>query len=219
MTASTQTSQAPTPESKPQDNKEYNFRALEAKYQKELERAQAGRLEAEKRIQELSRQQIPEDDDSSEPYVDHKKLEKKLAKFGEQNRQQTQTDIQKAVQQAREEAKHEAWLENNPDFYDVLSHAEKLAIKAPGLAKSILAMPDTPDRQKLVYQNIKELGLHKDPVKEPTIQDKVNSNRKGAFYQPSGVGTSPYSSQSDFSQSGQKNAYEKMQELKNRLRI
>jgi hypothetical protein len=71
-----------------------------------------------------------------------------------------------------------------------------------------------------VYQNIKALGLDKPPPKEQTIQQKVDANRKSPFYSPSGVASAPYQGQqSDFSQHGQKQAYDKMQELKNRLRL
>jgi hypothetical protein len=71
----------------------------------------------------------------------------------------------------------------------------------------------------LVYKSVKALGLDKPAQKQSTIQEKVDANRKSPYYQPSGVGTAPYNSQSDFSASGQKNAYDKMKELQSRLRI
>lgn len=219
MTVSTNENQAQV--ATPSD-KELNFRNLEAKFQRELQQERAARLEAERIAQEAiskKQQANDDDDDDSEPYVDKKRLNKQLNKFG----QNTQSDIQKAMEQAKhaakEELKQEMWLENNPDFYDVLQHAERFAQKAPELAKSILKMPEGFERQKLVYQNIKELGVHKPEQKAPSIQEKIDSNRRSPYYQPSGVGTSPYNSQSDFSAGGQKQAYEKMQELKSRLRI
>lgn len=219
MTSNTQESQE---QIQKQNDKELNFRALEAKYQRQLEQERAARLEAERVAQEAtSKKNLPveEDEDDSEPYVNDKKLERKLNKFG----QNTQSEIQKAMeiakQAAKEELKKEMWLENNPDFYDVLGHAEKLAQKSPGLAKSILAMPDTFERQMLVYQNIKELGLHKPEQKTPAIQEKIDANRRSPYYQPSGEGAAPYAAAGDFTPAGQKNAYAKMQELKNKLRI
>lgn len=223
MTVSSQDNQAQnqTEQTKSSD-KEMNFRALEAKYQRQLDQERAARLEAEKQKDEaLARKQTSndEDDDDSEPYIDKKRLNKQLNKFG----QNTQSEIQKAMEQAKfaakEELKQEMWLENNPDFYDVLQHAEKFAQKSPELAKTILRMPEGFDRQKLVYQSIKELGVHKPEQKAPSIQEKIDANRRSSYYQPSGVGTSPYQSQGDFSPSGQKAAHDKMQELKNRLRI
>ena len=221
MTVSTQENQAQN--DKPSD-KELNFRALEAKYQRQVEQERNARLEAEKKNEELQsyRQAQSKDDDddvSSEPYIDEKRLTKKMNKFG----QATQTEINKAMEQAKyaakEELKQEMWLDNNPDFYDTLQLAEKFAQEAPELAKTILRMPEGFERQKLVYQNIKQLGIDKPKVKESGIQDKIDANRRSPYYQPSGVGTSPYQSQSDFSPSGQKQAYAKMQELKARLSI
>lgn len=203
-------------EQKPND-KEYNFRQIEKKLQEE----RAAREQLEKELQRFKAQpQVQDDDDESEPYVDHKKLNKTLSKFG----QNTQTEIQKAMelakQKAKEELKQEMWLESNPDFYDVLQqHAEKLPTRAPKLAESILKMPDSFERQQLVYNNIKALGLDKPQPKESSIQEKIDANKRSPYYQPSGVGTAPYASGGDFSSTGQKSAYDKMQELKNRLRL
>lgn len=208
-------------ETKPND-KELNFRMLEAKYEKQLAQERSARQEAEKAVEEARRRQVPvqeEEEDDSEPYVDKKKLNKTLARFGEASKQQTQTEIQRAVHTALQEERKTNWIKQNNDFYDVLQHAEKLAQKDPDLAESILEMPEGFERQKLVYKNIKALGLHKPEVKESSIQEKVDANRRSPYYIPSGVGSSPYSSVGDFSSSGQKQAYAKMQELKNKARF
>lgn len=208
-------------QAKPND-KELNFRALEAKYQRQLEQERAARLEAERMAQEaLQKKQNAqdEDDDNEDPYVDHKKLDKKLSRF---EKKMEETIDKKAEEKARmlvQNERRESWLRNNPDFYDVLQHADKFAQNDPELAETILEMPDTFERQKLVYKNIKALGLHKPKQVEPTIQDKVNANQRSPFYQPSGVGTAPYGHNGDFTPSGQKNAYQKMKELQQRLRI
>lgn len=214
---------APIQESQAQEqkisNKEMNFRALEAKYQQQLDQERAARLEAEKRAQELSSRQQVDEEVSTDPYVDHAKLEKKLNKFG----QNTQTEIQKAMEiakhAAKEELKQEMWLEQNPDFQSVMEQADKLMEKAPKLAETILRMPNTFDRQKLVYQNIKELGLLNPEKKPSSVQEKIDANRKSPYYQPSGVGTAPYAGGGDFSSGGQKNAYDQMQKLKSQLRL
>lgn len=218
MTSPNQENQQQIQEQKTSD-KELNFRNLEAKYQRELEKERNARLAAEQAAQEAMNrrnQSSDDDDDSDEPYVDKKRLDKKLQKFG----QMTQSDISRAMEeakhQAKEELKRDLWLEKNPDFGDVLKHAQKFAEKDPELADIILKMPDGFERQKLVYKNIKALGLHEEPRKESTIQQKIDANRKGPFYQPTGVGTNPYASSSDFSPAGQKNAYDKIQELKKR---
>lgn len=222
MTAQTQENQVQTQEVK-QNDKELNFRALEAKLAQEraarLE-AEKARLEAEKALQERSQASLnEEEDDNGEPYVDEKRLEKKLNRFGQSTKSEIQKAMESAKAAAKEELRQEMWLENNPDFYEVLQHANKFAEKDPALAKTILKMPDTFERQQLVYQNIKALGLHKPETKAPSIQEKIDANRKSPYYQPGGVAAAPYTSVGDFSSTGQKQAYEKMQELKNRLRI
>jgi hypothetical protein len=201
------------------DNKEYNFRALEAKYKRDLEQERAIRLETERRLQELSQPKHVDDDDDDEPYVDKKRLKKEQEKFGQQIKQDTQSEIQRAVKMALYEKEREDWLNQNPDFYETMNYAEKLAIEHPDLANTILKLPDNFERQQLVYQNIKKLGLNKERPREPSIQEKIDMNRKSPYYQSGGIGSPAYASSSDFSQSGQKNAYDKMQELKNRLRL
>ncbi len=202
-------------------DKELNFRKLEARYQEEITKERNARLDAEKRIQEMANKPpIEEDEDDSEPFVDHKKLNKTLSKFG----QATQSEIQKAMdiakKTAKQELKQEMWVENNPDFYDVLNkHAERFAQKAPRLAETILKMPEGFERQQLVYQNIKELGIDKPDQPQQTIQEKIDANRRSPFYQPSGVAASPYGARGDYSPGGQQQAYNKMKELQARLRL
>jgi len=208
----------PTPQD---DVKDKNFRALQAKYERQLAEERSARQEAERIAQEATqkRSQIDDDDDDSEPYVDKRRLEKKLSKFGEQTKQQTQQEIRYAVQQAISEERNNNWVRSNPDFEQVMSHADKIYDLDPELAETILKMPDNFERQKLVYKNIKALGLDKPPQKQQTTQEKIDANRRNPYYMPSGVGAAPYHSTSDFSQGGQKQAYDKMQELKNRLRL
>jgi hypothetical protein len=221
---------APIPESQSQEkpnDKELNFRALEAKTIQAERRAQEAErraLEAEKMAQEaISRKQAsPQDEDDDEDdqaYVDHKRLNKQLNKFGQNTKSEIQKAMEEAKRTAKEEVKREVWLEQNPDFYDTLKHADKLLEKAPKLAEAILRMPESFERQQLVYNNIKALGVDKPEVKQPSIQEKIDANRKSPYYQPSGISPAPYAAAGDFSASGQKNAYAKMQELKNKLRI
>lgn len=216
MTSPTQENQVQEPQL---SNKELNFRALEQKYQQQLaqERAEKERLALE--LQQRQQPQRDEEEEDSEPYIDHKRLRKEQAKFGQQIKQETQSEIQKAVRTALNEERKQNWMKNNPDFYDVMQHAEKFAQMDPELAETILEMPEGFERQKLVYKNIKALGLHKPQAKEPSIQDKIDANRRSPYYQPSGVGAAPYAQVGDYSNHGQKQAYEKMQQLKNQLRL
>lgn len=212
----------------PQENqaqpsdKEINFRlqekALAEKYERILAQERSEKDRLTKELQERSRPAV-EEDDESDPYVDHKKLEKKLARFGENTMRQTQSEIQKAVHTALNEERKQNWIKQNGDFYDVLQHAEKLYQKDPGLAESILEMPEGFERQKLVYKSIKALGVDKPAPPVQSIQDKIDSNRRTPFYQPGNIGNAPYASQGDFSSQGQKSAYDKMQALKKSIRM
>jgi len=218
MSAPTEQNQAQTQNTA--SDKELNFRRLEQSYQQKLEQERAARMDLERQLQERSRSHAQEDDDNDdEPYVDKKKLNKTLARFGEQAMKQTQGEIQNAVATALKEERKNNWLKQNPDFYDVLKHADQFAERDPELAETILDMPEGFDRQKLVYKNIKALGLHKPQVAAPSIQETIEKNKRSPYYQPSGVGTSPYQTTGDFSQQGQEQAYKKMQELKKMMRL
>lgn len=214
--------QAPVQAETPQiSDKELNFRKLEAKYQQEVAMERARREELERRVQEMSQpKQIEEvDEPDDEPYVDHKKLEKKLNKFGKNTQSEIKNAMQQAKELAKEELKQELFLENHSDFHQVLEKAEIFAEKYPKLAENILRMPAGFERQKLVYQTIKDFGLDKPEQKQQSIQEKVDANRRAPYYQPSGVGMSPYHSSANFSPDGQKQAYDKMKELQSRLRL
>lgn len=218
---------APGQESQVQEQpnqKEMNFRALESRYQQALDQERNARLEAERKASEYeqkarSTRHEEEEEDDTDPYVDKKKLTKTLQKFGEQSKQETQSEIQKAVNMALKEERKANWLKQNSDYDEVMSYAEKFERHDPDLAETILQMPPGFERMQLVYKNIKALGLHKPPEQKSAIQDKINANQRSPMYQPSSVGTSPYTPQGDFSKQGQANAYQKMQELKSRLRL
>lgn len=212
------------PEEVKQNDKEYNFRRQEQMFQKQLDQERQARAELERKFQEelSKRQNAKEEDDEaySEPYVDEKYLSKKLNKFG----QNTQSEIQKAMemakQKAKEELRQEMYLEQNPDFFQTLQLADSFAQKNPRLADTILKMPEGFERQKLVYENIKAMGLDKPQEQsKQSIQGKIEENRRSPYYQPSGIGSAPYNQASDFSPTGQKSAYDKMQQLKKQLRL
>lgn len=218
MTASIPENQIQNQELKVSD-KELNFRQLESKFQKQLDQERQARMEAERKMQEFSKKNTIEEDDDDEPYVDHKRLNKTLSSFEKKIEEKIDQKSEEKARSMIEQNKRDFWLKQNPDFYDVLQHAEKFAQRDPDLAETILEMPEGFERQKLVYKSIKALGLHKPEEKQPSIQEKIDANRRSPYYQPSGVGTAPYASMGDFSAQGKKQAYDKMKELQARLRI
>lgn len=230
MTAQEQptTTQAPITGENNQNTKEYNFAQI--RKQLEAERAarqeleeRAARLEREKKDAENARRSTDQDDDSpsDEPYVDHKVLDRKLRKFEANIDQRIEKKAEEKARFLVEKERTESWLRENPDFHEVMQPEvmERFMSKCPKTAAKILKMPEGFERQQLVFEAIKEHGLHKKEEPKPSIQDTINQNRKSPYYQPSGVGTAPYNTGGDFSPAGQKNAYAKLQELKSKLRI
>lgn len=200
-------------------DKEKNFRLLEQRYQRQLDQERQARVELENKINQMQQQKptIVEDDD--EPYVNHKKLHSQLSDFERRLEEKFEKKAEEKARMMLGAEKQQTWIKQNGDFYDVMKNADKLAEYDPELAETILEMPDSFERTKLVYKNLKALGLHKEKAKEPSIQEKIDANRRGAFYQPSTVSAAPYATQGDFSKSGQKSAYEQMKELQKRLRL
>lgn len=199
-----------------QNNKEYNF----AQIRKQLEQERQARLAAEQQLEKLKQPASPKDDDDDdydEPYVDRRYLKRNLAKTSSQIKEEAKQEAQQEMRRILYEEKRNAWLRSNPDFEEVMQHAQKFAEHDPELAETILEMPEGFERQKLVYKNIKALGLHKPKEKESSIQDKINQNRRSPYYQPTQMGAAPYGSSGDFSAAGQKNAYQQMKELQKRL--
>lgn len=202
------------------NGKEFNFRQQQASYERKLAEERNEREKLVQQIEEIKRSQNQHaEEEDSEPYLDHKRFKKEQAKFGQQIKQETKADINQAVQDAIENERKRAFLNENPDFYDVIEkNAQSFFQKAPFLSETILKMPDNFERQKLVYHNMKAMGMDKPPVKESSIQEKIDANKRGAFYQPTQMGNPPFAPVGDFSASGMKQSYEKMKELQGRLR-
>lgn len=202
------------------NDKELNFRALEAKYQRALEEERGARLQAEKEAQEArSHKQEQEEDDDNEPYVAPKSLNKKLSSFEKKLEEKIEKKAEQKAYEIMEKREQEKWLSDHKDFYQTMQTAETFADANPGLANMILRMPEGFERQRLVYENIKAFENQKAKAAQPSIQSKIDENRRSPYYQPSGIANAPYAAAGDFSAVGQKNAYDKMQELKSKLRI
>lgn len=207
------------------NDKELNFRKLEAKFEKQLaqereqneSRIRQIQSEYEQKLNQYIKPDLSDDDDDEDVYIDKKKLQKNLSSFEKNLTEKMKKDYEATTKSLLAQQQNEQWIKNHPDFYDVLkTHADTFAEKEKELAQDILSIPDPFLRQKAVYNNIKSLGLHKP---KENIQDKINQNQRGPFYQPTGIGTSAMNQTGDFSPQGKKNAYEQMQELKARMRI
>lgn len=219
--ANTQDNQAPEQK---QDTREFNFRQQEQLFKRQLDEERQARFAAEKRAEELSaKRPVADDDDdhSDEPYVDRRTLDKKLKKWESSIDEKIDKKAEEKARLMVEQERKNSYLKSKGDFNNVMSPdmMQKLVMKDPELAEIILEMPEGFARQKLVYQTIKSLKLDQPEEKKPSIQEKVDANRRSPYYQPSGVNAPPHAATGDFSPAGQKNAYAKLQELKNKLRL
>ena len=230
MTAPGQTQQnqaQPAQTEQKTNEKEYNFRMVERKAQEAERRAQEAERraqEAERRAEELTRSKAAlhdEEDETDEPYVAPKTLKKQLNKFSQNNQQDIHKAMEQAKHAAKEELKQEMWFESNTDYEKVMSpdNIDKFYQENRELANTILRMPQSFEREKLVYQTIKKLGIDKPAQKESTVQSKIDANRTSGAYMPSGSGSHPYVRGGDFSEQGKKAAYDKIQALKKTMRI
>jgi hypothetical protein len=203
-------------------DKEMNFRNMEAKYRRELEQERQARLQAEERAASLEKSKPLEDNDDEDdaPYIDKKILNKTLSRFAQNMEQKIDKKAEEKARSLLDQERQANYLRQNPDFNQILTqeNVQKFADKYPDVAENMLEMPEGFARQKLLYQNIKALGVHKPPEIKPSIQDTIDKNRRSPYYQPSVGANPPYASSGDYSQSGQKNAYEKMQGLINNRR-
>lgn len=213
----TPTEQAKTPE--------FNL----ANMRKALEAERAEKAQMKQRLDELEKlakqnsyQKVNSDDDETdEPYVDPKTLKRKLSKFEETIDQKIAKAAEEKARAIVEEQNRINYVKQNSDFESTMQPEviQKFADKYPGMAEAILRMPDGFERQRLVYEAIKSTGVNKPEAPKETIQQKIDANKRSPYYIPASSGTAPYNGMGDFSVSGQKNAYQKLQELKGRLRL
>lgn len=216
------TKEAAATEQQKQTDKEFNFEKL----RKQLEQERAEKIKMQERLEALEKAQKPikveDDDDSDEPYIDQKTFSKKMSKFEASLEDKIDKRAEEKARFIVEHEKQQEYVRKNADFNQVLTseNIQKFANEHPQIAERMLRMPDTFDRQALLYEQIKVLQTAKKAADEKSaIQQKIEQNRKTPFYQPSGVAASPYAAAGDFSPSGQKASYEKLQELKSRLRL
>ena len=209
---------------KPND-KEYNFAQIRQQLEKEKQEKIQMKEEIEK-LKKIAQEKISshhdDDDDDNEPYIDRKKLKRELSKVVEQTNTETDAKVQALVNKALTEERQKNWLSVNPDFQEVMQHAQKLQDSDPELADIILNMPDNFERHKLVYKHIKATGLHKPAAAKSNIQDKIDANRRSPYYQPTGISSPGYciiNGGKDYNQNEMKNAYDFMQQSKKKMRI
>lgn len=203
---------------------ERNFAQQRKHYERQLE---AQKNEFEQRLAQLEQERQAkkeyahhdDDDSSDEPYVDRKALKKELGRLTETFEKKIDAKAEEKARALLEQERQSQYVRQNPDFREVLTseNIQKFAEKFPNMAEPMLEMPDNFARQKLLYEQIKALGVNKPPAPpQPSMQEMLKNNRKPMYYQPSiSGGQPPYAQNGDFSQEGQKAAYAKMKDLLN----
>ena len=205
------------------NSKEDNLVAIRRMYEQEREaRIQAEKLAAEReaqlRYQPLSAKQVDSEDDD-DPYVDNKKLARKLSAFEQELEKKIEAKAEAKARALLAEKEQSEFIKSNRDFESVMTsdNLDRFAQEHPLIAENLLRMPNNFERQKLVYATIKSLQREKE--NKSNIQNVIAQKQTGSYYQPSGIGHSAPITNSDFSSAGQAEAYNKLQELKSRLRI
>lgn len=199
---------------------EYNF----AQIRKQLETERYAREQAELRAKQYEeelkkRQSVQEEKEDSyeEPYIDEKRLDKRLKSWEAQLDERIEKKAEAKARVLLEQEKQQAFLRENRDFEKIMSPEmlQKFVDTYPEVAEGILNnMPDDFNRQKHVYKTIKSLKLHVKPEETENIEATIAKNQKSALYQPSNVAPSAYRTNGgDYSKDGKKQAYDKMQEL------
>lgn len=202
----------------PVDNqKEYNF----AQLRKQVEQERSARLQAEEKMAKMEshlQTKSPDDEDDDEPYVDKKKLKKVLNQFGDETKKSTADIVKNEVEKALNQERATQYLRENSDFDKVMNSdlVQKFADTHPKLAEIILRMPEGFERQKLVYENIKASGIDKPQLKQQSIQEKVDANRRSPFMPSGGPGSAPYDQSGNISP---ENAYKMMQDKIKQIRL
>lgn len=216
-----QENQAQALEATKQDHNFTHLRQQVAAEKKAREAAEQRTKELEEHVRKSGSRSDDDDADSDEPYVDRRILDKRFKKFEENISKTIDSKAEEKARSMMAQERQATFFRSNPDFQQVMAPEvlQKFGEKYPDVAESLLALPDNFERQKLVYNQVKALGVHKKEEPKQSVQDKIDQNRRSPYYQPSGVANAPYASQGDFSPAGQKNAFEKLQQLKNNLRL
>lgn len=202
--------------------KQRNF----AELRKIAEQERAARIALEERLAAIEKSSSPkseDDDEDDEPYVDKRKLSKKLNQFGQEMGQKTSEIVRNEVEKALREERKNSWFKQNSDFSKVMTPEllNKFEAQYEDEARSILTHPDEFERQKLAYYAIKAKGLDRPEVKQLSAQELAEKNRRTPYYQPSGVSNAPYGGTigRNVSEEEGKTALANMRNLQKNLRI
>lgn len=213
------------------NDKELNFRKQEEIFKKQLDEQSRMFNEEKERLrkemedlrksQQSSMKQEDEEDDNYD-YVDRRQLKKTLSSFQQNIQKEIEEKAEIKARQLIEKEKINDYLKKNPDFSLTMNDQNviaKFAEENPLIAETLVNMPESFERQKLIFETIKALKKTSEPVKGFSAQQRINNNMHGSYYQPSGISNEPSPLGGDFSEAGMKAAYAKVKELQSRYGI
>lgn len=207
-----------------ESNAERNFAKLRQKADKAEQMADQERnerLKLQEEVERLRGQRVTEfsddeEDDSSDPYVDKRKLKKLFTKWEAKNDEKIVRTAQEIARQVLNEDRQRNFMtqlkSEHRDFDEVVNDdtIEKLKAGSPRMAAMLAGEPDEYKKHAIAYEAIKLANLHRKPE---NVKEKVEQNMKNPYYYPSSMGTGG-TSLGDFSSTGKKAAYDKIQQLK-----
>lgn len=167
------------------------------------------------------------DEDDGEPYVDKKRLNREMSKLKESMGAEIDRKAEEKARSLMAEEKKKDFFKNNKDFNEIMQQDEiqRFIAEQPGLAEDLETMPDNFERQKVVYRMIKTLkeakpvqGAAPTAPKSPLAQ-AFDARKSAMAYQPGGSSGGPFQSIGDFSQQGQKNAFDRFRALQKTVHL
>ena len=164
----------------------------------------------------------PNDDDEDwgdEPYLEQKKFKRIMQRERAAIIEEAEARARRVIEEENSRNYMSRLKSDYSDFNEVCTDESLNRLEAanPDIAKEILSLKDPYQQRKMAYLTIKTAGFHKKPEPEnPSIQSQIDNNPRKLYYTPNTASTSATAMTGDFSESGKKQAYEKIKELAKR---
>lgn len=163
---------------------------------------------------------------SDEPYLDHNRFRKEMAKFSQTMEAKIDQRAEEKARKLIEEEKRHEYLKKNRDFNEVMDKENLMKVieEYPEVAEEFNGLPADFQRQKALYATIK--ALKKNPAPEApksapksSLEQAMLERKAQNAYQPGGSSGGPFQSMGDFSEGGMKNAYNKFKSLQKTVNL
>ena len=152
--------QEPIAQMPQETNKEYNFRMMREKYEREIE-VLRNQIQQKPEVIEPEEDVLASVGLHEEDFVEAKHFKKALKEMRE-----IKKELQNYKSKTTQDTVELRLRANYPDIDKVLTadNVERFRQMNPDLADVIAQNPDTEKKAKLVYEMVKQYGIYKDPV-------------------------------------------------------